>query len=97
MPTLLHADASGWSGKYVYIVFINPCAYTMFLSVHSVHAAVLVINEAIDKQIADETLQSLLNPAAMLSKIEEANKERYQDELYQAKRTKEDRSQERVG
>ena len=69
----------------------------MFLSVYSVHAAVLVINEAIDKQIADETLQSLLNPAAMLSKIEEANKERYQDELYQAKRTKEDRSQERVG
>lgn len=69
----------------------------MFLSICSVHAAVLVINEAIDKQIPDETLQSLLNPAAMLSKIEEANKERYQDELYQAKRTKEDRSQERVG
>lgn len=62
----------------------------------AMHAAVLVINEAIDKQIADETLQSLLNPAAMLSKIEEANKERYQDELYQAKRTKEDRSQERI-
>ena len=60
------------------------------------HAAVLVINEAIDKQIPDETLQSLLNPAAMLAKIEEANKDRYQDELYRAKRSKEDKSQERV-
>ena len=60
------------------------------------HAAVLVINEAIDKQIADETLQSLLNPAAMLAKVETANKERYQDELYRAKRSKEDKSQERV-
>lgn len=62
----------------------------------SVHAAVLVINEAIDKQIPNETYQSLLNPAAMLSKVDEANKVRYQDELYRAKRSKEDKSQERV-
>lgn len=60
------------------------------------HAAVLVINEAIDKQIPDETLRALLNPAAMLTKIEETNKVRYQEELYRAKRSKEDRSQERV-
>ena len=60
------------------------------------HAAVLVINEAIDKQIPDETYQSLLNPAAMLVKLEEENKQRYQDELYRAKRSKEDKSQERV-
>ena len=60
------------------------------------HAAVLVINEAIDKQIPDETLRSLLNPAAMLTKVEEAHKVRYQDELYRAKRSKEDKSQERV-
>jgi len=61
-----------------------------------VHAAVLVINEAIDKQIAEETLQALLNPAALLTKIETDNSERYQKELYTAKRNKEDRSQERV-
>lgn len=80
-----------------YSIYISSAAHTTLLSIHLVHAAVLVINEAIDKQIADETLQSLLNPAAMLSKIEEGNKERYQDELYQAKRSKEDKSQERVG
>ena len=66
------------------------------MSLPSVHAAVLVINEAIDKQKADETYQSLLNPAAMLVKLEEENKQRYQDELYRAKRSKEDKSQERV-
>lgn len=60
------------------------------------HAAILVINEAIDKRVPDETFQSLLNPAAMLAKIEEANKDRYQVELYRAKRSKEDKSQERV-
>lgn len=68
----------------------------LYLHVALVHAAVLVINEAIDKQIASETYQSLLNPAAMLTKVEEENKERYQDELYRAKRSKEDKSQERV-
>ena len=67
-----------------------------YLLLPLVHAAVLVINEAIDKQIAHETYQSLLNPAAMLTKVEEENKERYQDELYRAKRSKEDKSQERV-
>lgn len=60
------------------------------------HAAVLVINEAIDKQIAEETLQALLNPAALLTKVEKDQSERYQQELYTAKRNKEDRSQERV-
>ena len=68
--------------------------YLLLLPV--VHAAVLVINEAIDKQIPNETYQSLLNPAAMLTKVEAENKERYQDELYRAKRSKEDKSQERV-
>ena len=67
-----------------------------YLLLPLVHAAVLVINEAIDKQIPNETYQSLLNPAAMLTKVEEGNKERYQDELYRAKRSKEDKSQERV-
>ncbi|XP_065909989.1 ras GTPase-activating-like protein IQGAP1 [Dysidea avara] len=62
----------------------------------AMHAAVLVINEAIDKQNAEETLQALLNPAALLTKIEKDNSERYQEELYTAKRNKEDKSQERI-
>jgi len=70
------------------------CMVLFFLNV--VHAAVLVINEAIDKQNAEETLQALLNPAALLTKIEKDNSERYQEELYTAKRNKEDKSQERV-
>ena len=69
---------------------------SIFFCLFLVHAAVLVINEAIDKQNAEETLQALLNPAALLTKTEKDNSERYQEELYTAKRNKEDKSQERV-
>lgn len=54
----------------------------------TVHAAVIAINDAIDHQVADNTLQALRNPSAHLVDVSSDNAEEYQSALYQGKTTK---------
>ena len=52
------------------------------------HAAIIVINEAIDHGNAKETFQALKNPNAHLTDVFENNEDEYQDLLYKAKGSK---------
>ena len=52
------------------------------------HAAVIAINEAIDKQVATETLAAMSNPESHLNSIYPELADTYQDVLYEAKDTK---------
>ena len=54
----------------------------------TVHAAVIAINDAIDHQVASNTLEALRNPSAHLVDVTADNAEDYQSTLYQAKSTK---------
>ncbi|NWH66652.1 IQGA2 protein, partial [Geococcyx californianus] len=54
-----------------------------------VHAAVIAINEAIEKGIAEQTFATLRNPNAMLLNVDEELAQDYQNELFEAKRRKE--------
>ena len=54
----------------------------------TVHAAVIAINEAIDHQVASETVVALKNPAAHLNNIYTNLTETYQDVMFDAKQTK---------
>ena len=65
-----------------------PSLKTFYGAFLSVHAAVIVINDALDKQVADETLTALQNPAAHLNNIYTELSDTYQDVLYEAKETK---------
>ncbi|KAI1900295.1 hypothetical protein AGOR_G00048510 [Albula goreensis] len=58
----------------------------------ALHAAVIAINEAIDKGQAEATMAALNNPNAMLRNTEDPLAQRYQDTLSMAKRTKEDKA-----
>uniref|UniRef100_A0A8D0FQ38 IQ motif containing GTPase activating protein 2 n=1 Tax=Strix occidentalis caurina TaxID=311401 RepID=A0A8D0FQ38_STROC len=53
------------------------------------HAAVIAINEAIEKGIAEQTIATLRNPNAMLLNVDEELAQDYQNELFEAKRRKE--------
>ena len=55
---------------------------------NSVHAAVIAINDAIEKEIAEDTMKALHNPNAMLLTLINDNQELYQDALYNAKQSK---------
>ncbi|XP_051497999.1 ras GTPase-activating-like protein IQGAP2 isoform X2 [Apus apus] len=55
----------------------------------ALHAAVIAINEAIDKGIAEKTIATLRNPNAMLLNVDEDLAQDYQNELLEAKRRKE--------
>ena len=48
----------------------------------------IAINDAIDHQVADNTLEALRNPSAHLVEVTPDNSEPYQSALYQAKSTK---------
>lgn len=48
----------------------------------------IAINDAIDHQVADNTLEALRNPSAHLVEVTPDNSETYQSALYQAKNTK---------
>ena len=61
------------------------------------HAAVIAINEAVDKGQASGTLAALMNPNAMLKHPQEALAQDYQDTLSRAKAHKEHQSSGRVG
>lgn len=54
----------------------------------AVHAAVIAINEAIDKQVAADTMTALRNPNTLLVNVEQDNEVVYQDCLYEAKLAK---------
>ena len=69
------------------------CAHTRF---SSVHAAVIAINDAVDRGQTSVTMGALNNPNAMLKNIQEALAQEYQDALSQAKARKQDQSSGRV-
>lgn len=51
----------------------------------ALHAAVIAINDAIDHQVAENTLEVLRNPSAHLVDVTPENSEPYQSTLYDAK------------
>ncbi|NWU68261.1 IQGA2 protein, partial [Pterocles burchelli] len=55
----------------------------------ALHAAVIAINEAIEKGVAEQTVVTLRNPNAMLLNVDEDLAQDYQNELLEAKRRKE--------
>ncbi|XP_014820489.1 PREDICTED: ras GTPase-activating-like protein IQGAP2 isoform X3 [Calidris pugnax] len=55
----------------------------------ALHAAVIAINEAVEKGIAEQTIATLRNPNAMLLNVDEELAQDYQNELFDAKRRKE--------
>ena len=59
-----------------------------FVVVVLVHAAIIVINEAIDHGVAKETFEALRNPNAHLTDLDVNNMDDYQDLLYKAKGSK---------
>ena len=67
---------------YMYIILV----YIVFVFV--VHAAVMAINEVLEKEDSDETLKALQNPAACLVDVQAENALRYQVTLLTAKRDK---------
>ncbi|XP_048258787.1 ras GTPase-activating-like protein IQGAP1 isoform X2 [Haliotis rufescens] len=61
----------------------------------ALHAAIIAINEAIDKQNAPDTMSALQNPSAMLVSLDTASMDSYQQLLYDAKQTKMENSRNR--
>lgn len=61
-----------------------------------VHAAVIAINEAVDRGQASVTMGALNNPNAMLKNTQEALAQDYQDTLSQSKARKRNQSSVRV-
>lgn len=62
----------------------------------SVHAAVIAINEAIDRQVPADTLVAMKNPNAMLINLDDHLESTYQDTLYRAKKDKMENAKNRV-
>lgn len=60
------------------------------------HAAVIAINDAVDRGQASVTMGALNNPNAMLKNIQEALAQDYQDTLSQEKARKQNQSSGRV-
>ncbi|XP_033633681.1 ras GTPase-activating-like protein IQGAP1 isoform X4 [Asterias rubens] len=54
----------------------------------AVHAAVIAINDAVEKQVSEDTLKALHNPNAMLVTLINDNQDLYQETLYNAKQSK---------
>uniref|UniRef100_A0A8C3NJ77 Uncharacterized protein n=1 Tax=Geospiza parvula TaxID=87175 RepID=A0A8C3NJ77_GEOPR len=62
----------------------------------ALHAAVIAINEAVEKGIAEQTIVTLRNPNAMLLNVDEELAQDYQNELFDAKRKKESNARLKV-
>ena len=60
----------------------------IFIIVCSVHAAVMAINEVLEKEDIVETFKALQNPAACLVDVHLENAPRYQVTLLKSKRDK---------
>ncbi|XP_008576946.1 PREDICTED: ras GTPase-activating-like protein IQGAP2, partial [Galeopterus variegatus] len=56
----------------------------------ALHAAVIAINEAIEKGIAEQTIITLRNPNAVLTLVDDNLAQEYQKELWEAKKKKEE-------
>ncbi|XP_070822093.1 ras GTPase-activating-like protein IQGAP3 [Chaetodon trifascialis] len=63
----------------------------------AVHAAVIAINEAVDRGHVEVTAQALRNPNALLCDLQEALMSVYQEMLHQAKRRKKEQAANRRG
>ena len=61
----------------------------------AMHAAIMAVNAALEKEDSAETIAALRNPNTCLVKVEGDNAERYQTILIQAKRDKATRTQVR--
>ena len=79
-------------GACIYIVC--TCVYMSWIL--TVHAAVMAINEVLEKEDAQETLKALQNPSACLVDVQAGNAERYQPHLLQAKRDKAEKAGSQV-
>uniref|UniRef100_A0A8C3U9P3 IQ motif containing GTPase activating protein 2 n=1 Tax=Catharus ustulatus TaxID=91951 RepID=A0A8C3U9P3_CATUS len=62
----------------------------------ALHAAVIAINEAVEKGVAEQTIATLRNPNAMLLNVDEELAQDYQNELFDAKRKKESNARLKV-
>ncbi|XP_042546661.1 ras GTPase-activating-like protein IQGAP2 [Dipodomys spectabilis] len=56
----------------------------------ALHAAVIAINEAIEKGVAEQTIVTLRNPNAVLTFVDDSLAQKYQKELWEAKKNKEE-------
>nr|XP_012807677.2 ras GTPase-activating-like protein IQGAP2 [Jaculus jaculus] len=56
----------------------------------ALHAAVIAINEAIEKGVAEQTIRTLQNPNAVLTLVDDSLAQEYQKELWEAKKKKEE-------
>lgn len=61
-----------------------------------VHAAVIAINEAIEKGVADQTIVTLRNPNAVLTFVDDNLSQEYQKELWESKKKKEENAKLKV-
>ena len=57
----------------------------------------IAINEAVDRQVAEDTLTALRNPNAVLKNIQDENQDTYQDCLFGAKSDKAQIALNKVG
>ncbi|NXY13966.1 IQGA1 protein, partial [Atrichornis clamosus] len=62
----------------------------------ALHAAVIAINEAIDRQVPADTLTAMKNPNAMLISLDDRLESTYQATLYRAKQDKMENAKNRV-
>lgn len=62
----------------------------------ALHAAVIAINEAIDRQIPADTLTAMKNPNAMLINLDDQLESTYQATLYRAKQDKMENAKNRI-
>ncbi|XP_060611464.2 ras GTPase-activating-like protein IQGAP1 [Anolis sagrei] len=62
----------------------------------ALHAAVIAINDAIDRQVPAETLSAMRNPNAMLVNLEEPLAPVYQETLYRAKQDKMENARNKI-
>lgn len=72
---------SHWSGVCSGLLTLFPYPF-------AVHAAILAINEAVDRGVVEDTLAALQNPSALLGNLREPLAAIYQELLAQAKMEK---------
>ncbi|XP_030312557.1 ras GTPase-activating-like protein IQGAP1 [Calypte anna] len=62
----------------------------------ALHAAVIAINDAIDRQVPSDTFMAMKNPNAMLINLDDQLESTYQDTLYRAKQDKMENTKNRM-
>lgn len=91
-----HSVVFDWSKLSYLIWYVISSTKSMFCFFSLVHAAVIAINEAVDRGQASVTMGALNNPNAMLRNTQEPLAQEYQDTLSQTKSRKRDQSSGRV-